>query len=88
MDADTKDIIVHGKYCANWREPDSVEDWLALEFVWEKVDRFTYGRCPACGEVVFIQSDERTIDFGVEQPDFIKENAVVIETFIPLVNPK
>lgn len=87
MEPDTIEIIVHGNRCPSWPNPQTSEEWLALQFVWVKKDNFTFGVCPSCEETVFVRSDGGMIDFGVEQPDLIKKNSVVIETFEPLVKP-
>lgn len=61
---ETLDVIVHGSYCEQWEEPSDVMGWLALQLSWRNVDGGREGFCPVCGEVVYVMSDEGSMELG------------------------
>lgn len=63
-DEDFIEIIIHGQHCLNWTEPKTNDEWLSLQLTWKRQGEWTYGRCPACGDNVFVQADFGEIEFG------------------------
>lgn len=99
---DTINIITHGTHCPNWPYSPNSDEWTREELLVAQLIRDDYEpgdwiddsdpisgvwRCPFCKQAVFIYFDYGEIDFGTMQPDLIKGNSVIIETFEPVAIP-
>lgn len=65
------EVLIHGKNCPNWVEPTTIEEWKALDMVWEEEqvegveNTWTFGRCPSCKAVIFQSWTGDVLEFGV-----------------------
>lgn len=99
---DTITVITHGTHCPNWPYSQNMDDCSAEELLAAQLIKDDYEpddwvidpdsvsgvwRCPFCRQAVFIYSNDGEIDFGTMQPDLIKKNSVIIETFEPVAIP-